>query len=178
MRHVRLWAGVAAGLALATQAVADDTGSGNGIRVGTLSCDVGAGWGMILGSARKLACTFTGAEGSGVAARKEAYEGKITKVGADIGYRAAGRMVWAVFMPTGDVGPGALAGHYGGATASATAGVGVGANALFGGSGNHVSLQPLSVEGSTGLNVAAGVAGINLKSAGPVEAKAEGSTSR
>ena len=165
MGHLRLWAGVAAGLALAAQAAANDSGSGSGIRVGTLSCDVSGGWGLILGSARKLACTFTGAEGSGAAARKEAYRGRITKIGADIGYRAAGKMVWAVFMPTGDVGPGALTGDYGGATASATAGVGVGANALFGGSGNHVSLQPLSVEGSTGLNVAAGVAGISLKPA-------------
>jgi hypothetical protein len=165
MRHKLFWTGVAAGIALATFATAQDTGKGSGVRVGTLSCDVAAGWGLIVGSARKLNCTFTGAEGSGAAAKTEAYEGKITKIGADIGYRSAGKMVWAVFMPTGDVGPGALAGDYGGATASATAGVGVGANALFGGSNKHVSLQPLSVEGSTGLNVAAGVAGISLKRA-------------
>lgn len=166
MKQRFVWAGVAAGLVLAGHAYAQPQGgSGNGIRVGTLACNVGGGWGVVVGSSRKLECTFTGAEGSGVAARNEAYQGKITRIGADIGYRAAGKMVWAVFMPTGDVGPGALAGDYGGVGASATAGVGVGANALFGGSGNHVSLQPLSFEGSTGLNVAAGVAGISLKPA-------------
>ena len=161
MGHKLVWTGVAAGLLLATQASAE--GSGNGIRVGTLACHVGGGWGVIVGSSRKLECTFKGVEGSGEAAKFENYHGRITKVGADIGYRAAGKLAWVVFAPTGDVGPGALAGDYGGATASATAGVGVGANALFGGSHNSISLQPLSVEGSTGLNVSAGVAGISLK---------------
>jgi hypothetical protein len=154
MGHKLVWAGVAAGFALATQGHAE-----GGVKVGTLSCDVAAGWGMVVGSARKLQCTFTGADAS----KSESYHGKITKIGADIGYKAAGKMIWAVFAPSSDLGPGALAGNYGGATASATAGVGVGANALVGGSQNHFSLQPLSVEGSTGLNVAAGVAGISLK---------------
>ena len=167
MRHPFVWAAAATiGLALATQAQAQAEGAGNGIRVGTLACNVGGGWGMIVGSSRRLECTFTGAEGSGVAAKHEIYQGKITKIGADIGYRAAGRLVWGVFTPTGDTGPGALAGDYGGVTASATAGVGLGANALFGGSHDSISLQPLSVEGSTGLNVSAGVAGISLKAAG------------
>ena len=58
--------------------------------------------------------------------------------------------------------PGALAGSYGGATASAAAGVGVGANVLVGGSGNTISLQPISIEGMTGLNIAAGVAALTL----------------
>jgi hypothetical protein len=161
MRHKFVWVGVAAGILFATSASAE--GSGNGVRVGTLDCHVGGGWGVIVGSSRKLDCTFKGVEGSTEAARNEPYHGRITKIGADIGYRAAGRLIWTVIAPTGDVGPGALAGDYGGATASATAGVGVGANALFGGSHNSISLQPLSVEGSTGLNVAAGVAGISLK---------------
>ena len=163
MRHHLVWASAVAGLALAAHAHAE--GAGQGVRVGTLACHVGGGWGMIVGSSRRLECTFTGAEGSGMAAKNESYQGKITKLGADIGYRAAGKLVWAVFMPTGDVGPGDLTGDYGGATASATVGVGVGANALFGGSHDGVSLQPLSVEGSTGLNVSAGVAGISLKPA-------------
>jgi hypothetical protein len=34
--------------------------------------------------------------------------------------------------------------------------------ALIGGSSNHITLQPLSIEGMTGLNVAAGVAGLRL----------------
>ncbi len=59
--------------------------------------------------------------------------------------------------------PGSLAGNYGGVTAGATVGVGLGANVLVGGSNNSIALQPLSIEGNTGLNVAAGIADITLK---------------
>lgn len=157
MRHQLLCAGVAAGLVLAAQARAENAG----VKVGTLSCHVGAGWGMVVGSSRKLDCTFTGSAG-----QSERYQGSITKVGADIGYQSAGTLVWTVFAPGADIVAGALAGDYGGATASATVGVGVGANALFGGSEKSIALQPLSVQGSTGLNVAAGVAGMKLKTTG------------
>ena len=71
-------------------------------------------------------------------------------------------IVWAVVAPTINLAPGALAGNYVGATAGATAGVGVGANVLIGGSGNSIALQPVSIEGNTGLNVAAGIGAISL----------------
>ena len=58
--------------------------------------------------------------------------------------------------------PGTLAGNYVGGTASATVGVGVGANALVGGFNNSIALQPLSIEANRGLNVAAGVAEMTL----------------
>ena len=64
--------------------------------------------------------------------------------------------------PTAVLAPGSLAGGYAGGTASATVGVGIGANALIGGSGNTIALQPLSLEGSTGLNVAAGIGAMTL----------------
>jgi hypothetical protein len=67
-----------------------------------------------------------------------------------------------VVAPTINLAPGALSGNYVGATASATAGVGVGANVLVGGSGNSIALQPVSIEGNTGLNVAAGIGAITL----------------
>jgi len=70
--------------------------------------------------------------------------------------------VWMVFAP-GSIAPGALAGEYAGATAQGTVGVGVGANVLVGGSSNQITLQPLSVEGSVGLNAAAGVAAVTLR---------------
>jgi hypothetical protein len=57
---------------------------------------------------------------------------------------------------------GMLTGTYIGASAEATVAGGVGANALIGGSNNTVALQPVSIEGNTGLNVAAGIAGITL----------------
>ena len=67
-------------------------------------------------------------------------------------------MVWSVYAPTNRR-YGALAGHYAGASAEATVGAGVGANALIGGSNRTVTLQPVSVQGQTGLNLAVGVAG-------------------
>jgi hypothetical protein len=67
-----------------------------------------------------------------------------------------------VIAPTAALGPGALAGNYVGGTASATVGVGLGANALVGGSNNSIALQPLSIEANRGLNVAAGIAAMTL----------------
>ena len=60
---------------------------------------------------------------------------------------------------------GALAGDYVGASAEATAAVGVGANVLVGGSEQTMTLQPLSVQGQTGLNLALGVSKFQLRSA-------------
>ena len=71
-------------------------------------------------------------------------------------------LVWAVLAPTTNPGAGLSGRTFGGVTASATAVVGVGANVLVGGSNNTISLQPLSIEGNTGLNVAAGVAALTL----------------
>ena len=129
-----------------------------GVRVGTLSCNVAAGWGFIFGSSKALHCVFTG--GPGHYAR---YVGSISKFGVDIGYTQGGVLVWAVFAPTVNVAPGVLAGSYVGATGSATVGVGAGANVLIGGSNRTISLQPVSIEGNTGLNVAAGIGAISLR---------------
>ena len=129
-----------------------------GVRVGTLTCHVASGWGFVLGSSKALHCTFAPAPG-GI----EYYAGTINKFGVDIGYTQGGVLVWAVFAPTADVAPGALNGNYVGATGSASVGVGAGANVLVGGSNRTISLQPLSIEGNTGLNVAAGVGSISLR---------------
>ena len=64
--------------------------------------------------------------------------------------------------PTTDLGPGALAGEYAGAQASVALGVGGGANVLLGGFHKSIALQPVSVEGQNGLNVAAGIAAMSL----------------
>jgi Protein of unknown function (DUF992) len=129
-----------------------------GVKTGFLTCNVASGWGFIFGSSKNLDCTFAPDNG-----KAERYSGKINKYGVDIGYSAGGVMVWAVFAPTGDLSPGALQGGYGGATGGASVGVGAYANVLVGGSNNHISLQPVSIEGGTGLNVAAGIGAINLK---------------
>ncbi len=127
------------------------------IKAGTLVCDVSGGLGMIIGSKKGVQCLFNPT----LAAPAEAYIGNITKLGLDIGATTAGQMVWAVYAPS-SYGPGALAGVYTGATAEATIAVGLGGNALVGGSNRTVALQPLSVTGQTGLNLAAGVASLEL----------------
>ena len=128
-----------------------------GVVVGTLTCNVASGSGFVFGSSRAINCTFAGPGG-----RYEHYVGNISKFGVDIGYTQGGILVWTVIAPTAALGPGALAGNYVGGTASATVGVGLGANALVGGSTNSIALQPLSIEANRGLNVAAGIAAMTL----------------
>jgi hypothetical protein len=74
-------------------------------------------------------------------------------------------MQWLVLAPTkSGYGPGALAGDYAGASAEASAVVGAGANVLVGGSDRTFTLQPVSVQGQTGVNVAVGVTSFHLES--------------
>ncbi len=142
-------AGGALGLGTAAQAQA--------VKAGVLTCNVASGFGFIFGSSKAVNCTF--APGGGP---PQHYAGAINKFGVDIGYVQAAVIVWAVLAPTTNPGPGSLAGTYVGATASATVGVGVGANVLVGGSGSSISLQPISIEGNTGLNVAGGIGELSL----------------
>src|SRR5215831_16449146 len=127
------------------------------VKAGVMTCNVAGGFGFIFGSSRSVNCTFSGGGGP-----PQNYVGAINKFGVDIGYVQGAVMVWAVLAPTTNPAPGSLAGTFVGATGSATVGVGVGANVLIGGSGNSVSLQPLSIEGNTGLNVAGGIAELSL----------------
>ena len=128
------------------------------VKTGYLTCHVASGWGFIIGSSRDIRCTYTSTKTH----RTEHYRGTITKFGADIGYLQSAVLLWAVAAPTTDLGRGALAGHYVGATASVALGVGAGANVLLGGFKNSIALQPVSVEGQNGLNVAAGVGALSL----------------
>ena len=129
-----------------------------GVKVGVLTCNVSSGWGFILGSSKDIKCNYSPSSGT-----SEHYDGTISKIGVDIGYTKGGVIIWNVIAPSTDVKPGALEGGYGGATGSATVGVGLGANVLLGGSNKSIALHPVSIEGNTGLNVAAGIGGLNLK---------------
>lgn len=131
----------------------------SGANVGSLTCNVAGGVGFVFGSSKDLSCLFTRTDGIA-----ERYTGTVKKFGVDIGFTKEAQIVWLVFAP-GNIAPGSLAGSYAGATASATVGVGAGANVLVGGSNKQVSLQPVSVEGSVGLNVAAGIGEVELKPA-------------
>ena len=142
----------AAAAILPGQAMAQDR-----TKVGTLTCDISAGIGLIVTSKKEMTCMFTPSQPG----PREVYVGSITKFGLDLGATTGGEMIWAVYAPT-EWRHGALAGHYGGASAEATVGAGVGANVLVGGNSRTVNLQPVSVQGQGGLNVAAGVAELDL----------------
>jgi hypothetical protein len=129
----------------------------NRTKAGTLTCDISGGIGLIITSKKEVTCMFTPSQPG----PREVYVGSITKFGLDIGATAGGEMVWAVYAPTNRR-FGALAGTYVGASGEATVGAGLGANVLVGGSDRTVALQPVSVQGQAGLNLAIGVAGLDL----------------
>jgi hypothetical protein len=156
----KLSSAVAAVAAVAIALPIPASSQANRTKVGTLSCDISGGIGLIVTSKKDLTCMFTPSQPG----PREVYVGSITKFGLDLGATAGGEMVWAVYAPTTRK-FGALAGNYGGATAEATVGAGLGANVLVGGSDRTVALQPVSVQGQAGLNVAAGVAELRLRPA-------------
>jgi hypothetical protein len=155
MKSLLICTVIAGTLGLVAGARADD----GKVQLGSLSCHEASGWGFVFGSSRALHCTFSGVDG-----KVAHYDGSINKFGVDIGYQQAGVLVWEVLAPSDHADSGAIAGHYGGVSAKATVGVGAGVNVLIGGSEKSISLQPVSVEGATGLNVAAGIGEMTLKS--------------
>jgi len=148
-----LLAGVAA-LALCGAAQA----SPNGVKVGILTCHVESGWGYVLGSSKNVHCDYHPNHGE-----DDFYKGDISKFGVDIGYTRSATIVWDVVAPTSDTRPGALEGDYAGATASASVGIGAGAHVLFGGFDKSIALQPVSLEGNSGLDIAAGIGALSLR---------------
>jgi Protein of unknown function (DUF992) len=130
------------------------------VKVGTLTCDVSAGIGMLISQQQTMTCAFDPAAGG----PPDSYTGRIDKFGLALGAVQQGTMVWGVLAPSTGFPHGALAGSYAGVGAEATAGAGLGANLLVGGMDRSFSLQPLSIQGQTGLNFAAGVTTLTLLS--------------
>ena len=158
--RIAIWAATLS-LALATF-FAPAAQAQSAVQVGVLACDVSGGIGAIIGSRKSVRCRYTPAGGG----PEDYYYGAITKFGLDIGVTTGGRMVWTVFAPTRGFEPGGLAGSYAGASGEATIAAGLGANVLVGGSNRTIALQPLSFSGQTGLNLAVGVAELNLRPGG------------
>ena len=127
------------------------------IRVGTLTCSMSASIGLIVGSQKNVNCVLKGQPGE----PEEAYSGTMTTIGLDIGVTSGGVIVWTVFADT-DRYAGMLAGIYTGATAEVSIAAGLGANVLVGGSNRTVALQPLSLQGQVGLDIAAGIGQLEL----------------
>src|SRR3954447_3001725 len=127
-------------------------------RAGILQCQGGQNVGFVVGSVTSPACVLR-SEGR----PPEPYIATVRRYGVDLGFTDQTRLAWAVNAPTGRIGRGELAGSYGGVGANASVGVGFGGNFLVGGPSNVYALQPISVQGQTGLNVAAGIADIQLQ---------------
>lgn len=148
-------------LGIATAALVASMASANAlppVRAGILQCQGGQNVGFVVGSVTSLQCVFQ-SEGR----RPEPYLATVHRYGLDLGITEQTRLTFAVNAPNGRVGRGHLAGNYGGVGANASVGVGFGGNFLVGGPENPYALQPISLQGQTGLNVAAGVANIELE---------------
>ncbi|MGE0628768.1 MAG: DUF992 domain-containing protein [Hyphomicrobiaceae bacterium] len=148
-----LLAGLACGI-LASPALAQGQAA-----VGQLTCTGKGGTGLIIVSQKSFECRFK-PTGKG---RTQAYTATVTNIGIDLGATGPSVLVWTVLASTAAIRPGFLSGDYGGVGADASVGVGGGANLLVGGSNKTVSLQPLSGQSQTGLNVAAGIKGLTLR---------------
>lgn len=132
------------------------------IEVGTLTCQGKGSVGLVLGSTERLVCNFNMPSGQLV----QSYDGTITRVGLDIGVRGQSVMIWTVLGTTSEMPGETLGGNYAGVSADVAAGIGAGANLLVGGNNKSVYLQPLSVSGGTGVNIAVGVSGLQLDPVG------------
>ena len=146
---------LAAGMGLTVALPAD---ARPGVNSGMLRCTVEGNASFVFGSTRKLDCIYTPIGGGPL----QRYTGTIRKYGIDVGYLRGGAMLWAVVAPSRNIKPGALKGTYRGVSADVAAGIGAGANALVGGFKGSVGLQPLSVTGLKGVNVAAAVTRLDL----------------
>jgi hypothetical protein len=153
---------LAAAAALSTTVVVANAQT-EGVDIGILECKVEGGAGFVIGSTKDVLCTYSPADS---ALAPETYHGSISKFGLDIGVTGETRMAWAVVAPNRNIyAPGALAGDYVGVSADASVGVGAGANLLVGGSNKSFTLQPLSVQAQTGVNLAVGVTEFKLRTA-------------
>jgi hypothetical protein len=145
------------GVAIATLVASFTGANALPVRAGVLQCQGGQNVGFVVGSVASLECVFQ-SEGR----RPEPYLATIHRLGLDLGVTQMTQLSWAVNAPTNRVGRGDLSGNYGGVGANASVGVGFGGNFLVGGPQNSYALQPISVQGQTGLNVAAGIADLEL----------------
>jgi hypothetical protein len=131
----------------------------NGDELGVLECTVDGGIGLLLGSSKSVNCTFSQSNGD-----VDTYTGKISKLGLDVGITGKSYIKWIVFTPSGaELSDHPLSGRYVGVSTGVSLGIGLGANALVGGNEKQIGLQPLSVEGQTGLNVALAVSTLTLE---------------
>lgn len=133
-----------------------------GVNIGVLKCKTipGTRVQLLIHSSVGLNCVFQTANG------QESYKGESgIGLGVDLSWDRVEYIAYTVLSASKayEMGSYSLAGSFVGAKASATAGVGAGAAVLIGGGDKNITLQPLALEGSTGVGVAGGAAYLFLK---------------
>jgi hypothetical protein len=154
VRNYLLPAAFSLGVIFAEQATAQSW-----TQVGTLSCRVDPNIGFIIVGHQPMQC----APNAIPQVPPQSYDGALNTIGIALGVSTGSVLGWAVFAPTMGVPAGALAGEYVGVSADVGLGLGAGANVLLGGSNRTIALQPLSLQGSTAINVIAGVSSLKLR---------------
>ena len=129
------------------------------VELGTLECSSPGNIGLILGSKKSYTCRFVSIDGK----HSEPYAATVLRIGLDVGITGKTEMVWSVLSTGKALRPGMLTGAYVGAAADVSVGVGAGAKLLVGGSRRSITLQPLSVQAQTGVNLAVGVAEMTIR---------------
>ena len=133
------------------------------VQAGVLTCNVAGGFGAIVASQKAISCAFKPANRR---APIELYTGAITRIGLDLSATSSGVLTYNVVSTADSMGPFSLAGGYTGPGIGLTLGTGLGVDALVGGNGNQVALQPIAVSTSEGLGINAGIGNLNLVAAG------------
>jgi len=154
MKSMRLLAVTALATLLSGAALAEE----GGFKVGFLSCTLSDSTNLIVYSNEEFTCTYNPNAGE-----NETYSGVITRIGVDLTWKKGQQLLWTVVAPTNNIGPGALAGTYGGVSADVAVGAGVGAKILVGGLEDSIALQPVSLAGNTGVGASAGIESFELK---------------
>ena len=158
----RVLVGITAAAVLAASVAVAQAQEKKGVKVGTLTCHEAGGWGLVFSSSHSLRCVFSGAEKG---SNPTHFTGEIKKYGVDIGFQENAVILWAVASTSDKFTPGDIAGKFVGVTAEVAWAAGLGANVLVGGSKNGIALQPVSIEGLNGMNLAAGLSEVELKPA-------------
>ncbi|MER8503989.1 MULTISPECIES: DUF992 domain-containing protein [unclassified Mesorhizobium] len=148
---------LACAAAFATTVVAAPA-SASKLQLGVLDCTIDGGTAYLVTSNKGVSCVFRPHRGG----PSEVYTGVISKLGVDVGRTHQGQLVWAVLAATRNHDEGDLAGSYYGVNAEASVVTGGGANLLVGGLDSAFSLQPLSVQAQTGVNLAVAVTSLDL----------------
>lgn len=154
-------------VAFSTSAAAASDNRGT-LAAGMLTCTLTTDTNLVLFSREDYDCTYAAANGE-----TGTYRGEIRKLGADLQIKRQQVLKWAVLAPSSGGGASAISGSYVGGSAEATAGAGLGARVLIGGSRSQFTLQPVSLSGQTGLGASATLDALELIYLAPMGPRAE-----